>query len=305
MQYTVKVQMFSQSGTSAAITGSIIAGSHETLPPMPTIVVQPGLGCIIIDISMTAFAALSGFEIQRRKSDGSGLTIVAINHRSTRFVDDSPEVLQNYTQNYQYQVRSASNSRKYSAWSAWSGNVKPIQVQSKDITDLPIISKTFMTAQNVGVDVDGVKSTPAGIELWQGSIRKVLIPVSGSPDFKGTITALAGFIGECVIVDGGLRSADFVSGNRGWSVRKTGDAEFNNLRARGAIETVVFKKDQVSITGGRHLVRPGSVVDDYNYDAYLAEVVENRFGAYWQQLDSLLDAVEVPPAFSCADYEDF
>lgn len=305
VQYTVKVQMFNQSGTSAAITGAIIAGSHETLPPAPTITVQSGLGCIIIDISVAAFSALASFEIQRRKSDGSGLTIVAINHRSTRLVDDSPEILQNYTQNYQYQARSVSNSRKYSAWSAWSGNVQPIQIQSKDITDLPIISKTFMTATGVGSDVDGVKFSPAGIEMWQAGIKKVSIPVSGSPDFKGTITAMAGFIGECVIADGGLRSVDFVSNNRGWRVTKTGEAEFNNLRARGAIETAVFKKDEISIIGGRQMVRPATVVDNYDYDAYLAEVVTDRFGGYWQQLDSLLDVVEAPPAFSCADYDDF
>ncbi|GAB1355437.1 hypothetical protein MASR1M12_41810 [Erysipelotrichia bacterium] len=305
VQYTVKVQMFNQSGTSAAITGSIVAGKHEALPPMPTITVQSGLGCVIIDISVAAFSALASFEIQRRKSDGSGLTVVAINHRSTRLVDDSPEILQNYTQNYQYQARSVSNSRKYSAWTAWSGNVQPIQVQSKDITDLPIISKTFMTAADVGSEVDGVKFSPAGIEMWQAGIKKVSIPVSGSPDFKGIITALSGYIGECVIADGGLRSVDFVSSNRGWRVTKTGEAEFNNLRARGAIETVVFKKDEISVIGGRQMVRPATVVDEYDYAAYLAEVVADRFGNYWQQLDSLLDVVEAPPAFSCADYDDF
>ncbi|HPT45029.1 MAG TPA: hypothetical protein PLM07_03905 [Candidatus Rifleibacterium sp.] len=305
VQYTVKVQMFNQSGSAAAITGSIVAGKHETLPPMPTITVQSGLGCVIIDISVAAFSALASFEIQRRKSDGSSLTIVAINHRSTRFVDDSPEILQNYAQNYQYQARSMSNSRKYSAWSAWSNNVQPIQIQSKDITDLPIISKTFMTAAGVGTSVDGVKFSPAGIEMWQAGIKKVSIPVSGSPDFKGTITALSGYIGECVIADGGLRSVDFVSGNRGWRVTKTGEAEFNNLRARGAIETVVFKKDEISVIGGRQMVRPATVVDNYDYDAYLAEVVTDRLGGYWQQLDSLLDVVEAPPAFPCADYDDF
>lgn len=304
--YTVKVQLFNSSGASGAISATITPGKHADLPPTPTISVQPGFGCIVVSIGVEDFTALAEFEIQRRKSDGSGLTIVTQKHRSTRLVDDSPEILTNYTLAYQYQVRSVSNSRQFSAWSAWSDSVSPVQVQSKDITDLPIIGKQFLTAEDVGEEVDGVKFTAAGIEMWEDGVRKVFIPVTGDPVFNGTITALAGYIGECVIADGGLRSADFVSQHRGWNISKYGNAEFNNLRARGAIETAVFRKDEISVVGGKTLIRPAAVVEDYDYAAYLDEVAEASFEAYWAQLDELLDETIALPAFMPpADYDEF
>lgn len=302
--YTVKIQLFNSGGASGAISGSIIAGKHSALPPVPGITVQPGFACTVIDIGVEEFAALAAFEIHRRRIDGSGLTVLVNNHRSTRFVDDSPEILQNYTQEYQYQVRAVSSSRQYSAWSEWSDGVRPVQVQSKDITDLPIIGKTFMTDEDVGAEADGVKFTAAGLEMWEAGIRKVLIPRTGNPDFAGQIRALSGLIGNCVIADGGLRSSDFVSGHRGWKIGGSDNAEFNNIRARGAIETAVFKKDEVSVVGGKQMIRPAAVVEAYDYDAFVAEIAALRLSDYWQQLNTLLDDGQAEPEFSVGSYEE-
>ncbi|HQB82530.1 MAG TPA: hypothetical protein PLR50_03465, partial [Candidatus Rifleibacterium sp.] len=304
--YTLRFTAKNRYAAADPVLEPVTTAGDTTAPDAPTVSASGYLKVIKVDVELTDPPSdLAGFEIWKNTENNAntaGLAgYVAAVSGAAFFIDQAPS----YLSEMYYWAKSVDTWGNKSGFSASSLPTHVSQILSGDITANEIVGKHFTTALDVGVDVDGVRFTAAGIEMWQAGIKKVSIPVSGSPDFKGTITAMAGFIGECVIADGGLRSVDFISNNRGWRVTKTGEAEFNNLRARGAIETVVFKKDQISITGGRHLVRPGSVVDDYDYDAYLAEIVANRFSAYWQQLDSLLDAVEAPPAFSCADYEDF
>ncbi len=60
-------------------------------------------------------------------------------------------------------------------------------VTSDKITSDQIVSKDIRTAEDVGVGVDGVKMTEDGIEMWEGGERKVNIPPSGLPYFKGVL----------------------------------------------------------------------------------------------------------------------
>jgi len=61
--------------------------------------------------------------------------------------------------------------------------------------------------------------------LWNGTNLSV----------KGTINALAGYIGQNIIDANGISSPNYVSGSAGWSVNKDGGAEFNNVTVRGCV----------------------------------------------------------------------
>jgi len=59
---------------------------------------------------------------------------------------------------------------------------------------------------------------------------------------------------------GSIGTNDFTTGNKGWCISCTGDAEFNNIKARGAIRTAVFIKDEISVIGGYTLIRPATTL---------------------------------------------
>jgi uncharacterized glyoxalase superfamily protein PhnB len=71
--------------------------------------------------------------------------------------------------------------------------------------------------------------------------------------------------GNHIVIDGAnqwIRSSNFVAGATGFNISAaTGDAEFNNLVARGMIKTAVFQKDVVSSVGGSLLVMDSDVLD--------------------------------------------
>lgn len=77
-------------------------------------------------------------------------------------------------------------------------------------------------------------------------------------DFNNSQIFSAG-CGLILCATGAIQTGDFVTGNKGWKIDCNGNAEFNNICARGAIRTAVFIKDQISVVGGCQLVRPASV----------------------------------------------
>lgn len=376
--YTVKVQLFNSSGASTAITGSIVGGSHTELPPAPTVTASSGLGCIVVNISVAAFSALAGFDIQRQTSAGADNTTVVSSFRGTRFTDDSPTILDAYG-TYQYRVRSVSNSRQPSAWSAWTSDVSATQSQSKDITANQIIAKDFRTACNAGNGtVSGVLFNASGIQAWNGATNTFCInAATGDVGITGTITACSGVIGgwsitpdklcktitngclvlgmnqghgiqwaeyhgglwsaitlgqcvwtgsyvartglavtfdgvqyfgvhkpmaggtTCAVIagwnfnatqiystgcglilcnTGAIQTGVFTTGNKGWKIDSVGNAEFNNICARGAIRTAVFIKDQISVVGGCTMIRPASILsadDVYSASSNIYYVDDN------------------------------
>lgn len=62
--------------------------------------------------------------------------------------------------------------------------------------------------------------------------------------------------------DGEIKTADYENGLKGWDINGEGDAEFNDITARGKIKTAVFEYDKVSAVGGELLVRHGDVIKD-------------------------------------------
>ena len=101
---------------------------------------------------------------------------------------------------------------------------------------------------------------------WDGA--KLLVKAANfTLDASGNIDAnngtLAGLTvdGTITVGTGGLiQSAGFSSGVNGWRINTAGDAEFNNLVARGAIKTVVFQKQQVNVIGGSFAVMDGDTL---------------------------------------------
>ena len=67
-------------------------------------------------------------------------------------------------------------------------------------------------------------------------------------------------VGANIILDGQaqvIRSADFQGGTKGFQIDAvTGDAEFNNLIARGEFRSTVFTYGEIQVTGGCQLVTP-------------------------------------------------
>lgn len=60
----------------------------------------------------------------------------------------------------------------------------------------------------------------------------------------------------------------FVSGLTGWQISHQGNAEFNNIWARGELHATVFVKDEVHATGGTLLVKTaGKLYDDAAIDS--------------------------------------
>lgn len=71
---------------------------------------------------------------------------------------------------------------------------------------------------------------------------------------------------ELIVLDsvGNLQSGTpgFVSGLTGWQITPQGNAEFNNIWARGELHATVFVKDEVHATGGTLLVATAGVLHD-------------------------------------------
>lgn len=60
---------------------------------------------------------------------------------------------------------------------------------------------------------------------------------------------------------GAIQTGLFQAGNQGWRIDSVGNAEFNNICARGAIRTAVFIKDEISVVGGCTMIRPATILN--------------------------------------------
>lgn len=98
---------------------------------------------------------------------------------------------------------------------------------------------------------------------------------------------------ELIVLDsqGNLQSGNpgFVSGLTGWQITYNGNAEFNNIWARGELHATVFVKDEVHATGGTMMVATAgklysdAVIDSttVDEDAWIVQSNEVGFGSDW------------------------
>ena len=80
---------------------------------------------------------------------------------------------------------------------------------------------------------------------------------------KAKFTVDEARIGNIIVTTSGIETGNFVSGalGAGFRIEDSGNAEFNNIRARGKITTSVFQKDTISVIGGSNLVMDGDILD--------------------------------------------
>lgn len=67
-------------------------------------------------------------------------------------------------------------------------------------------------------------------------------------------------IGSINISPSNIRSKNFISGNRGFSIESSGYAEFGDVKVRGRISSSVFEYDKVSAVGGKLLISNATVL---------------------------------------------
>ncbi len=166
----------------------------------------------------------------------------------------------------------------------------------------------------------GINSANAGtdISFWAGStfVNRATAPFNVLAN--GAMTASKGTVGGWCIEanclhstnvlmasNGTLQTKNFTSGNRGWKIDQFGMAEFNDVRARGSIKTTVFEKDEISVVGGRTLIRPAGVVSCYDYAATLNASACVALTARWAQLTCLLGYSSAMPTTTFADYAEY
>ena len=115
--------------------------------------------------------------------------------------------------------------------------------------------------------------TEAGLLTAEGAtIEGALTATTGelvNLDVSGLLNLVAG---------GAIESDNYAAGLAGWRVDHNGDAEFNNIYARGRIDTAVFQYDQISAVSGSLLVTPTAGVLGAAYTTAGALTIE---GAAW------------------------
>ena len=123
-------------------------------------------------------------------------------------------------------------------------------------------------------EIGGWAITTGTLESVSGGVGIVLD--SATPRIQVGDTS-----GAHIVLDGAnnqVGSSNFNSGVRGWRVEGNGDAEFNNIVARGVIRTPVFLKDEITAVGGTFLVAesdalaadcttPANIGDSFTFQA--------------------------------------
>ena len=121
-------------------------------------------------------------------------------------------------------------------------------------TDVNLTGAITATSGAIG----GWEITATTIEQIDGSAIGIVLDAS-VPSIK-----IGDTDGLHTVIDGAnqrIRSSNYVAGSVGsnWDTA-TGDAEFNNLVARGKIKTSVFEKDTISAVGGNLLISAADVL---------------------------------------------
>lgn len=181
-------------------------------------------------------------------------------------------------------------------------------IDAPDVVADWIISGVFETAQGVGSEVDGVRFDSNGIEGWYNGSCHFDLNANGLSRIGGW------YIGERSLYnsnielssEGRIQTMDYTSGHRGWFIGKEGNAEFNDIRARGAIKSTVFEYDEVSVIGGQQLVRSGGVLDkDYDSTIYLQKYADSVLNAEYSILNKINDTSYTRESTSFSSYQEY
>jgi hypothetical protein len=139
----------------------------------------------------------------------------------------------------------------------------------------------------IGVNVipgAGLKGGAAALDIRAGTGGDITQRIRQLPGQTGRLWRIEDVNGdELIVLDsvGNLQSGyshvsggpGFVSGMLGWRITPQGDAEFNNIWARGELHATVFVKDEVHATGGTFYVASSGVL--FNDAAISSSIVDD------------------------------
>jgi len=120
-------------------------------------------------------------------------------------------------------------------------------------------SDNFIKMHYTNANDNGFIAHTNGFDALQlGSTNKI----AGWEILAGAITASNIHIGA----NGTIQTEDFTSSiqpasaGRGWRIKSTGEAEFENATIRGTLNTAVFEKQSINVVGGQLLVSNGTTI---------------------------------------------
>jgi hypothetical protein len=132
--------------------------------------------------------------------------------------------------------------------------------------------------------------------LWAGNTDANLAPFRISAEgilwaedahVSGEITASSGSLGTLSVdgtltisATGKIESENYVAGASGLYIDGQGNAEFNDIKVRGTLQTVVFEYDQVSAQSGGIIVTPRAGVLAQSYTTGGTMVIEGDTWAF-------------------------
>ena len=164
-------------------------------------------------------------------------------------------------------------------WRLWAGDSTaadaPFRVDKDGnlvATSATITGTITATAGNIGgwtIDADEIKklTDTVGITLLSTT------PAIKVGDTDGIHILLDGANGQVGV-------SNFSAGAVGWRVEEDGDAEFNNINARGVFRTPVFLKEEVSSIGGTFLVSESAAL---TANCTTAAAINGSFTFYTEQ----------------------
>lgn len=137
----------------------------------------------------------------------------------------------------------------------------------------------------------GINRTPSGaaLDVLSAANGDHTLRVKQKSGQTGRLWRVEDTAGDELIVldsQGNLQSGKpgFVSGLTGWQVTPQGNAEFNNIWARGELHASVFVKDEVHVSGGTLLVANGAKlyadaeIDSTTVDLEELEIISTVLG---------------------------
>lgn len=305
--YTVRVRLITSTGHSDYVTGSINTMGDSVAPAPPNITASTYLKTTRINVSLTNPPPdLAGFEIWRSNvqgEHGTKIGYVAATNGAGTFVDID---VSDYLVNYYYSAVSVDvwgNRSDYSIQAL----IYCAKIQANEVEADWVISNLMETARGVGLTVDGVKIDSSGIEGWQGGHLFFDLNTVGASSIGGWNIDYNRLYNNNIelVSDGIIRTMDFASGHTGWQLSQDGDAEFNNIHARGTIKTTVFEYDEVSVVGGQQMVRPGAVITSYSVDLYWQKYANTVLDDDYTVIKRIVDSSDTRESTSFSTYQEY
>jgi hypothetical protein len=174
------------------------------------------------------------------------------------------------------------------------------QIMATDIYGGFIFDTNLLTVDAAN-DRIGINTFPenlsgaAALDVLVDNLDDITQRLRQKQDQRGRIWRVEDYTGqELIVLDsvGDLQSGNpgFVSGMTGWQISHTGNAEFNNIWARGELHATVFVKDEIHATGGTFMVATAATF----YEDCIITDVGVGIDSFWVDNNSIVPDGEGP-----------